>query len=111
MDEMDKAGTPDGGVSVRGDPLGALLEVLDPEQNSSFVDHYVGHALDLSQVFFIATANSLATMPPALSDRLEIVQLQAYTPAEKAARSMGDELGSSEVMKAGAAEPFQGRGL
>lgn len=85
LDEMDKAGTPDGGVSVRGDPLGALLEVLDPEQNSSFVDHYVGHALDLSQVFFIATANSLATMPPALRDRLEIVQLQAYTPTEKAA--------------------------
>ncbi|QDZ25768.1 Lon protease [Chloropicon primus] len=85
LDEMDKAGNPDGGVSVRGDPLGALLEVLDPEQNHSFVDHYVGHAIDLSEVFFIATANSLETMPPALRDRLEIVRLQAYSSSEKAA--------------------------
>lgn len=85
LDEMDKAGGADGGLSVRGDPLGALLEVLDPEQNHSFVDHYVGHPIDLSDVFFIATANSLDTMPPALRDRLEIVRLQAYTPQEKAA--------------------------
>ena len=83
LDEIDKAGNP-GQVSVRGDPLGALLEVLDPEQNHAFVDHYVGHALDLSNVFFIATANSLQHMPPALRDRLEIVHLGAYTPAEKA---------------------------
>jgi ATP-dependent Lon protease len=102
-------------MSVRGDPLGALLEVLDPEQNSSFVDHYVGHALDLSEVFFIATANSLAHMPPALRDRLEIVQLEAYSPQEKGAiavthlwpkQLLRHGLGSSDVVTI---EPLENR--